>query len=153
MHITNTGKQWIKVLLLITMALTSSIGLAKQTIYAPNSESGVVGSIEFGDKAIGSIAGLGDSSEASYHTFTVEVEQGTKRLMVKMKAKGDLDLALKHNAPIDNYGDDADWDLGDNSRSNSATLRIDNPSPGTWYIDVINSSYDEDEIEYELVVL
>lgn len=139
------------VLLLLTGLLCSVVS-AQQVIHAPNAGSSVVGTIDFGGVAKGGLKGLGEDDDSSYHTYIVEVEEGTKSLVVSMSADGDLDLALKHAEPIESYGDEADWDLGDNSGADSATLRIDNPSAGKWYIDVINSLSDEDTLNYELTV-
>ncbi len=125
---------------------------AQQTLHAPNAGSGVVGSLESGDKAIGKLAGLGEDESSSYHTYTVEIAAGTQEFVVSMLAEGDLDLAIKHGEAISAYGESPDWDLGDDSTAESATLRVDRPAPGVWYVDIFNSLYDESEIGYELTV-
>ncbi len=139
-------------LLVLLTGLLCSIVSAQQVMHAPNSEPGIVGTIGFSDTAQGGLKGLGNDDDSSYHTYILEVDEGVERLIVSMSADDDLDLAVKHAEPIGSYGDDADWDLGDNSVANSATLRIDNPSAGKWYIDVINSLRSEDTVSYELTV-
>lgn len=136
--------------LLLSAVLFCSAAGAQQVIHAPSAGSSVVGTIGFGDKAIGELKGLGEEAASSYHTYIIEVDENTSSLVVTMEAEDDLDLGLKHAEPIESYGDEADWDLGDNSVSNSATLRVDNPAPGKWYIDVINSLTSVEPIKYEL---
>lgn len=121
-------------------------------IVAPHSESGTIARLAIGQEAEGKLAGSGDSDAAAYHTYTVEVPVGTPELVVEMVAAGDLDLAIKHGSPIEEYGPGADWTLGDDSLSNSATLTVKNPQAGLWYIDVIHGLYSTDAIAYTLRV-
>lgn len=139
-------------LVLLLAGLLCAIANAQQVMHAPNTDPGIVGTIGFSDTAQGGLKGLGDDDDSSYHTYIIEIDEGVESLVVSMSADDDLDLALKHAEPIESYGDDADWDLGDNSVASSATLRIDNPSAGKWYIDVINSLRSEATVSYELTV-
>lgn len=125
---------------------------ALNVLRAPHSESGTIGRLELGQTAEGELKGSGDDPNSSYHTYTVTVPPDTSRLIVKMSAKDDLDLGIKHGSAIETYGDDADWDMGDDSQSNSAKLVVEDPEAGTWYIDVIDSLYSTDEVAYTLEV-
>jgi len=108
--------------------------------------------MQIGGKAVGELKGLGEQETSAFHTYTIEITEGTAMLVVKMTAQGDLDLAIKHGAPIESYGDQPDWDLGDNSTDETALLRVDQPVAGIWYVDVFNSLYDEEAIAYELTI-
>ncbi len=142
----------VRAWLVLMICCISATVQAQQTLHAPNSESGMVGSIQAGDKAVGKLAGLGEDESSSFHTYTIEISPGTKQLVVSMLAEGDLDLAIKHGDVITAYGENPDWDLGDDSTSESATLKIDRPDAGVWYVDVFNSLYEESEIAYELTI-
>lgn len=127
--------------------------LAQDVIRAPHSESGTIGRLVSGQTAEGSLRGMGDDPSSSYHTYTVTVPPNASRLVVKMSAVADLDLGIKHGSAIEEYGTNADWDLGDDSESTSAKLEVKNPASGTWYIDVIDSLYSTDEVPYRLEVI
>lgn len=133
--------------------VASPVAIAQDAdLIAPHNDSGVIGELEIGQAAEGKLAGLGEEEASSYHTYTLDVPAGTQQLVVEMSAEDDLDLGIKHELPISQYGQAADWDLGDDSYDNSATLTVKNPKEGTWYIDVINSLYTTDAVPYELSV-
>ncbi|MEM6446165.1 MAG: pre-peptidase C-terminal domain-containing protein [Cyanobacteria bacterium J06642_2] len=126
--------------------------LAQDILRAPHSEAGTIGRLTVGQSAVGELKGSGDDPNSTYHTYTVTVPPNTALLTVEMSALADLDLGIKHGSAIEEYGTNADWDLGDDSESNSAKLEVKNPAVGTWFIDVINSLYSTDEVPYRLEV-
>ncbi|NJL01124.1 MAG: hypothetical protein HC910_11385 [Spirulinaceae cyanobacterium SM2_1_0] len=141
-------------LLLIGAACTPpqpNVGTSEiQELVAPNTEAGTVGNLELGQSATGRLAGTGESPDASYHTYTIDVPAGTSQLVIRMDADDDLDLGIKHGSPIEAYGENADWDLNDTSTNTFATLTVNNPSAGVWYVDVINLLTSTEPITYRL---
>ncbi len=136
-----------------TASLASPMAVAQDAdVIAPHNEPGVIGGLKIGQTATGELAGLGENAPSSYHTYTVEVPEGTEQLVVEMTAEDDLDLGIKQGEPIEQYGVGADWDLGDDTLEPSATLTVQDPEAGIWYIDVINSLLTTDSIPYELQV-
>ena len=121
-------------------------------VIAPHNEPGVIGELKIGQTAAGELAGTGESEAAGFHTYTVEVPEGTDQLIVEMTAAADLDLGIKHGEPIIDYGIGADWDMGDDSLEPSATLTVNDPEAGIWYIDVIHGLYNTESVPYELQV-
>ncbi|MDZ7704879.1 MAG: hypothetical protein U5L04_10390 [Trueperaceae bacterium] len=105
------------------------------TLIAPDRPGIVVGAIRPGQQATGTL--VSRANAASYHTYFVEVPEGTARLSVRMEADNDLDLALKHGTLIDSYSPDG-TDYLDLSYNPRAEFVIDEPAPGFWYIDVSN---------------
>lgn len=97
---------------------------------------GIVGELAIGQQARGKLAGSDEG--ASYHTFTIEVPEGTQVLTLTMMANMDLDLAVKYGAEITAYGDEGDWFQRDISEAAEATLVIETPAAGTWFVDVFN---------------
>ena len=63
---------------------------------------------------------------------------GTPTLTLTMQATADLDMAVKFGSEIASYEDGGDWLQRDIDASPEATLRIDAPEPGRWYVDVFN---------------
>ncbi len=118
-------------------AAGNPLGGQPAPIDVPSIESGIVSDIAFGQQANGELAGVADAN--SYHTFIVTVPQGgVARLVVRMVANEDLNLAMKFGTEIQTYADDGDWTYRDNSLEPTAEFVIQNPQPGTWYIDVFN---------------
>lgn len=126
--------------------------LAQSALRAPHSESGTIGRLAIGQTATGALRGAGNDPSSSYHTYTVTVPPNTPRLVIEMSADADLDLGVKYGSAIEEYGMNADWDLGDDSQSSRARLVVPNPTPGTWYVDVINAMYTTDTVSYSLDV-
>lgn len=144
---------WSVGAVLLAGAVVARPAIAQEAdVIAPHSEPGVIGRLRIGQAAEGGLAGLGQDEGSAFHTYTVEVPPGTGELTIKMTAAADLDLAVKHGTPIQEYGQSSDWDLGDNSRNSSATLRVKNPQPGTWYVDIINSLYTTEVVPYQLQI-
>lgn len=151
--ITNWGTGALLLATIVTSGGISPMARAQDAdLVAPHSEPGLIGAVEIGQTAEGSLAGLGEEAASSYHTYTVEVPEGTAQLVVEMTADDDLDLGIKQGEAISQYGPEADWDLGDDSLEPSATLTLKDPEAGTWYIDVINSLYTTDPIPYTLEI-
>ena len=126
---------------------------ADQTLVAPSSSPGVVGRLNLGQSARGSLAGSGQDDDVPYHTYIVDVPDGTSHLVVRLSARKDLDIAIKHGAPIEDYDeDDPDWDLVDRSEKGNSTLMIESPSAGKWYIDIMNALFETDDARYTLSV-
>lgn len=105
------------------------------TLRAPDRPAVVVGAIRPGQQATGTL--VSRANAASYHTYFVEVPEGTARLTVRMDADNDLDLALRHGALIESYTPGG-TDYLDLSYDPRAEFVIDEPAPGFWYIDVSN---------------
>jgi hypothetical protein len=121
-----------------------------EVLEAPTTDSGVVGELHIGQQAVGQLAKGKDG--ASYHTYTVDVPAGTAQLTITMQAEADLDIAAKFGSEISSYGDKGDWDFRDNSESTGATLVIEKPLAGIWYIDVYNALESESAVGYGLEV-
>ncbi|MEO1133963.1 MAG: pre-peptidase C-terminal domain-containing protein [Cyanobacteria bacterium J06639_1] len=126
--------------------------VAQNVLRAPHSESGTIGRLAIGQSASGALRGAGNDPSSSYHTYTVTVPPNTPSLIVEMAADANLDLGVKYGSAIEEYGMNADWDLGDDSQSSRARLVVPNPTPGTWYVDVINGMYTTDTVAYSLEV-
>ncbi len=105
------------------------------TLVAPNRPGVVVGAIRSGQQATGTL--VSREGIASYHTYFVEVPEGTAQLTVRLEADNDLDLALKHGALIEDYSAEG-TDYLDQSYDPGAEFVVDEPTPGFWYIDVSN---------------
>lgn len=125
----------------VVLALTFCLVLFAfaQDVTADQTDSGVIGALQLGQTAKGSL--LGDAEVATYHTYYVDVPAGTPSLTIRMEADMDLDLAAKFGSEIQDYDEDADYI--DQEVENSAFFVIENPQPGRWYIDVINYWTDE----------
>jgi len=96
--------------------------------------SGTVGGVPFGARVEGRLAGI---DGISYHTYVVDVPVGTPRVSFVMQADADLDLVIKYGSDILDWGDGGDWLLRDIDVAPYATLTVDAPTPGPWYVDVI----------------
>ncbi|MDF1522439.1 MAG: serine protease [Trueperaceae bacterium] len=97
--------------------------------------SGFVGSLALGQLARSE---LGANSDVTpWHTYRVDVAPGTARLIVDMAADVDLDLFLRYGEEVTNWGDEGDWDYRDVSLEPRASLLVEAPAPGPWYIDVV----------------
>lgn len=115
------------------------------------SESGFAGGMRPGQIVAGELAG---ASEAwAYHTYRIDVPQGTDVLTIRLAADDDLDLFLKFGSEIASYADDGDWGYRDIELSSDATLSIRAPQPGAWFVDVAYAVGDPSSVaSYELTV-
>ena len=95
---------------------------------------GTVGSVPLGARVEGRLAGI---DGISYHTYVVEVPVGTPRVSFVMQADADLDLVIKYGSDIMDWGDGGDWLQRDIDVAPYATLTVEAPTPGPWYVDVI----------------
>lgn len=90
----------------------------------------------------GLLEGTDDPEFSSYHTYIVHVPEGARELIVEMKGQKDLDLAMKFGSDIVGYeaqDEGGDWEHGNFSSKRNATLKVDAPAAGFWYVDVVNS--------------
>lgn len=114
-------------------------GLAQAEVVAGTVDSAVIGLLPIGAVARGSLAGSAQGT--SYHTYILDVPVGTGRLTLLLDADADLDLAVRYGAEITSYderGQGGDWDFRDVGTANPATLVLENPGAGRWYVDVFN---------------
>lgn len=108
-----------------------------------------VGPITIGQSVEGAIGGSPDG--ANFHTYVVEVPAGTLTLVIELNADADVDLAAKYGSDITSWADDGDWEYRDITEASGARFEIAMPTPGTWYIDVIDY-YDSGVANYSLSV-
>lgn len=108
-----------------------------------------VGAISPGQVATHDIVGLADG--INFHTYGVQVPEGTTSLVIDLKADHDVDIAVKYGADIQSWSDTGDWDYRDITEAFGGSFTITNPRPGTWYVDVIYY-YDGGGARYELTV-
>jgi|GEM_PF-728040 len=95
---------------------------------------GTVGALPFGARVEGRLGGDGATS---YHTYVVDVPAGTSRLTFALEADADLDLFIKYGSDIIEWGDSGDWLQRDVSLDPFATLIVERPTPGRWFVDVV----------------
>ena len=95
---------------------------------------GTVGPLPLGARVEGR---LGGSGATAYHTYVVDVPVGTAAVTFHLDADADLDLFVKHGSDIAEWGDGGDWLLRDIGVEPFATLRVERPTPGRWYVDVV----------------
>ena len=95
---------------------------------------GTVGSLPFGARVDGRLAGI---DGVSYHTYIVDVPVGTPRVSFVMQADADLDLVIKYGSDIVDWGDGGDWLQRDLDVAPFATLTVDAPAAGRWYVDIL----------------
>ncbi|HET9026395.1 MAG TPA: serine protease [Trueperaceae bacterium] len=79
----------------------------------------------------------------NFHTYTVTVPAGTPSLTILLDSDHDLDIAVKYGSPVESWADDADWDYRDLTEAPGGAFTIALPTPGVWYVDVMQ--YYEDE--------
>lgn len=109
-------------------------------IVASERGSAVIGDLAPNGRARGHLDGGHDT--ITDHTYVVEVPAGALRLTVVLDADVDLDIALKHGSDIRSFADKehgGDWDYRDIGTQNPTTIVIEQPTPGRWYVDVINA--------------
>lgn len=99
--------------------------------------SGFVGSLALGQLTRNQLAA--NTDVVPWHTYRIDVPAGATRLVVEMaaEANADLDLFLRFGEEVTVWGDEGDWDYRDISVEPRATLAVDNPTPGPWYVDVV----------------
>jgi S1-C subfamily serine protease len=102
---------------------------------ASSSASGIVGPLALGGVARGELAANVDA--VAYHTYMVTVPPGHPPVIVEMTADADLDLYVKFGSEIGDLGTNGDWDLRDIELAHGATLTIDAPRAGIYYVDVV----------------
>lgn len=95
---------------------------------------GTVGTLPFGASVQGRLGGDGATA---YHTYVVEVPPGAASITFHLDADADLDLFVKYGGDILDWGDGGDWLLRDITLEPFATLTVERPVPGPWFIDVV----------------
>lgn len=104
-------------------------------------QSGSYGALVLGATTHSTIVARPDPRTLSYHTYTVEVPEGTAELSIQVTSDDDINLAVKFGSEILGYaqpeeGGDADYlDFGP-GRSPSYTY--EEPRVGTIFIDIVN---------------
>ncbi len=96
----------------------------------------LVGSVPIGGTVTGSISGLDDA--VNYHTYTFHVPAGTEKIVIDLSADFDVDIAVKYGSDVTTWADDGDWEYRDISETYGGKFEISLPTPGVWYVDVIN---------------
>jgi S1-C subfamily serine protease len=96
--------------------------------------AGTVGALPLGARVPGRLSG---SSDTTYHTYVIDVPQGTRSVSFVLRADADLDLFVKHGSDIANWADGGDWLLRDIDAASSAVLTVTDPAAGRWYVDVV----------------
>ena len=109
----------------------------------------LVGPIAIGHSVSAEIAGVAEA--INYHTYTIEVPAGTPTLVIEVASDFDVDAALKFGSVVSNWGEDGDWEYIDITEANGATFEISLPTPGTWYLDVMDF-YDGGVASYSVTV-
>lgn len=109
----------------------------------------IVGAVPLGGTVNGSITGYADN--VNYHTYTIEVPAGTEKLVIELTGDFDVDIAVKYGSEITTWADDGDWEYRDISETYGGKFEISLPTPGIWYVDVINF-YDGGVTGYSLSV-
>jgi S1-C subfamily serine protease len=115
---------------------------------AIGSASGFVGSLPLGQLTRTTLAG--SEGQTPWHTFRIDVPAGTARLTVDMTADLDLDLFLRHGEEVTNWGDDGDWDYRDVSLDTRASLVVESPAAGAWFVDVVWYGGESGEAHYSV---
>ncbi len=115
---------------------------------AIGSASGFVGSLPIGQLTRTTLAG--SAAGTPWHTFRIDVPAGTDRLVVDMTADLDLDLFLRYGEEVTNWGEDGDWDYRDISLETRATLAVDAPAAGPWFVDVVWYGGETGEAHYSV---
>lgn len=113
------------------VAVTTPPAIAQRAL---DPQLGTVGTLPLGASVEGRLGGAGATA---YHTYVVEVPAGAATVTFSLDADADLDLFIKPGSDIQNWGDGGDWFLRDISLEPTATLRVDRPTPGRWYVDVV----------------
>lgn len=109
----------------------------------------VVGAVPLGGSVSGSITGMADA--VNYHTYTFQVPSGTEKIVIDLAADFDLDIAVKYGSEVTTWADDGDWEYRDITETYGGKFEISLPTPGVWYVDVINF-YDGGVTGYSLSV-
>lgn len=131
----------------LVVGLLLPFGFAQ--LVAPTHESSFVGELSIGGSASGRLLGHPDDDLFSFHTYVVNVPQGTARLVIRIESAQDMDLAVKYGREME-FFDEADYANFDVEEVSE--IVIDNPMPGLWYIDVVNAYYDDVMGEYRLTL-
>jgi hypothetical protein len=137
-------------------ASTSQASGQTSSQQADQSSSGVgpcdfcyVQDLTLGDKVSYTIGGVPDY--INFHSYSVNVPEGTREFTVLLDSEGDLDLAVKYGTPIESWGDEGDWDYRDITEAPGGAFTITQPTPGVWHIDVIQY-YEDRSTKYTLSV-
>jgi len=108
-----------------------------------------VGELAIGKEVSSVIGGVPD--RMNFHTYTITVPTGTPTLTVMLDSDYDLDLALKYGSPIETWADEGDWDYRDITEGPGGAFTISLPTPGVWYVDVIQY-FEDRQTKYVLSV-
>ncbi len=109
----------------------------------------LVGAVQLGGTVTGRINGLADA--VNYHTYTFQVPAGTEKVVIELAGEFDVDIAVKYGSMITTWADDGDWEYRDLTEAYGGRFEIALPTPGVWYVDVINF-YDGGVTGYSLSV-
>ena len=126
-------------------------GRADEGFHAPaalGTASGFAGALPLGGDAAGELAATPDA--AAYHTYRIDVPEGTPLLSIRLDSDADLDLFVKRGAEIASLADDGDWDFRDITVASDAAIEIRAPAPGPWYVDVAWLVGEEGTAHYRL---
>jgi hypothetical protein len=113
---------------------------APAEVVAGETGTAFIGELPANGRARGRLDGMRD--RVNYHTYVVQVPAGATRLALELDADVDLDIAVKHGSEIGSFADKdrgGDWDFRDIGTQNPTVVVIEQPRPGTWYVDVMNA--------------
>lgn len=106
-----------------------------------------VGDLALGKQVENEIGGVPE--RVNFHTYTISVPSGTPTLTIVLDSDHDLDIAVKYGTPVESWSDEGDWDYRDVTEAAGATFTVSLPTPGTWYVDVIQA-YEQGVTSYSL---
>ncbi|MEM7738273.1 MAG: PPC domain-containing protein [Deinococcota bacterium] len=89
---------------------------------------------------------------AGWHSYIVNVPEGSSRLHIEVRGQRNIDMAVKYGSEILSYDDKnegGDWDERKFGIAKEPTVTINNPEPGLYYIDVVNRL--EDSSTYDII--
>ena len=95
---------------------------------------GTVGHLPLGASVQGHLRA---DDRPGYHTYVIEVPPGTARVTFTVGAMANVDLFAKHGSDIVSWSQDGDWDHAFVSEAAEASITVDTPRPGRWYVDVV----------------
>jgi len=95
---------------------------------------GTVGHLPLGASVQGHLRA---DDRPGYHTYVIEVPPGTARVTFTVGAMANVDLFAKHGSDIVSWSEDGDWEHAFVSGAAEASITVDTPRPGRWYVDVV----------------
>lgn len=128
---------------------TSQQPAAQTTASSTGCEFCYVGVINPGQVATHTI--VGHAGSVNFHTYGVQVPEGATSVTIDLRADFDVDIAVKYGSDIQTWADNGDWDYRDITEAYGGSFTINNPRPGTWYVDVIYY-YEQGGALYELTI-